>query len=308
MPSSIIAKLKPNTTVKVTFGTSNNKDAVDEEPRFVVGYWSIRGLAAPLRMMLCAAKVNHWVAMYDVTESPEGGWNLESWYQDKAWLRDEHNPLMNLPFLIDTKYGDTTIINQTNAIFAYLGRELNMLGSNRLETIKCEELLGEVMDIRNAMTRFVYSSPSPSEPVSVQLASHVAVALGNFEKLEHHLATKYPEPNTDICYLVGDKLSAPDFHLWEMLVQYETLFLTYGFTPFFQTMPHLGKFRRGFAGLRENQFYQNSFLGRELPFNNLSARFGSTAGPRAGAAYVRGQATPWHNRGVMELHCGSADK
>ena len=301
MPSSIIAKLKPNTTVKVTFGTNsnNNKDARDE-PRFVVGYWSIRGLAAPLRMMLC---VNHWVAMYDVTESPDGSWNRESWLHDKAWLRDEHNPLMNLPFLIDTHYGDTTIVNQTNAIFAYLGRELNMLGKNRLETIKCEELLGEVMDIRNAMVRFVYASPSPPETVAANAASLVASVQANLGKLERHLATKYPDPNAEICYLVGDQLSAPDFHLWEMLMQYESLCLMYELTPFLATMPHLGKFQSGFAGLPANQFYLNSFLGRELPYNNLSARFGSSAGPPAGAKYVRGQPTPWRQRGVMELHC-----
>ena len=310
MPSSVIAKLKADTTVKITFGTNNNnnnnKDDAnnhkDDEPRFVLGYWSIRGLAAPLRMMLCAAKVNHWVVMYDATD---GGWNRDSWLHDKAWLRDEHNPFMNLPFLIDTKYGDddptTTIVNQTNAIFAYLGRELNMLGRNRLETTKCEELLAEVMDIRNAMTRFAYSN-SPPETLVASAANLVASVQSNFEKFERHLATKYPDPNAEICFLVGDHLSAPDFHVWEMLVQYECLCQTYELTPFLQAWPRLEKFQRGFAGLRENQFYLNSFLARQLPYNNKSAQFGSSSGP--GARYVRGQPTPWHKKGILELNCG----
>ena len=56
-------RLKPDTIVKNEY-----EGYQGHSPRFIVGYWSIRGLGAPIRMLLSAAQINHWVAMYDVKE------------------------------------------------------------------------------------------------------------------------------------------------------------------------------------------------------------------------------------------------
>lgn len=136
-------RLKPDSTYKVAYG--DDLDSL-ENPRYIIAYWSIRGLASPLRMMLTAAQVNHWVIFYDVKEIPDGKWSKDSYLHDKSWLKEEYNPLMNLPFLVDC--ANDTVISQTNAIFTFLGRELNMLGSNSQDQTICEELLCEVMDIR----------------------------------------------------------------------------------------------------------------------------------------------------------------
>ena len=52
---------------------------------------------------------------------------------------------MNLPYVID---GEHTIA-QTNACFAHLGRVLGLYGSNYAETLKVEQCLCQVMDLRN---------------------------------------------------------------------------------------------------------------------------------------------------------------
>jgi hypothetical protein len=143
-------RLNPDSTYKVAYG-KQNEDL--EEPRFILAYWSIRGLASPLRMMLSAAQVNHWVILYDVVEQEDGTWGKDSYFLDKAWLKEEYNPFMNLPFLVDCT--NDRVIVQTNAIFTFLGRELNLLGKNPQEQSICEELLCEVMDIRNQMMQKV---------------------------------------------------------------------------------------------------------------------------------------------------------
>lgn len=75
-------RLQPDTVVKITFGS----DDVNE-PRFILAYWSIRGLGAPLRAMLSASRISHWVALYDVNEKQPDGWDKSSYLRDKEWLQ-----------------------------------------------------------------------------------------------------------------------------------------------------------------------------------------------------------------------------
>ncbi len=59
------------TTVEVSFGDK------DVPKKFALGYWSIRGLGAPLTMMLCAAKVPFTLCLYDIVEDSESGWTSD---------------------------------------------------------------------------------------------------------------------------------------------------------------------------------------------------------------------------------------
>jgi glutathione S-transferase len=124
-----------------------------------LGYWSIRGLGAPLRMMIMAAdSITLNAVNYDLTLKPESTvselkFDASDWFEKKPALKGI-NPLMNLPYLID---GDT-VVAQTNACFTYLGRRLNMLGSNEKELCQCEQLLCEIMDLRNKMVSILFSA------------------------------------------------------------------------------------------------------------------------------------------------------
>eukprot|EP00545_Synedropsis_sp_CCMP1620_P001076 CAMPEP_0119014880 /NCGR_PEP_ID=MMETSP1176-20130426/10437_1 /TAXON_ID=265551 /ORGANISM="Synedropsis recta cf, Strain CCMP1620" /LENGTH=294 /DNA_ID=CAMNT_0006968125 /DNA_START=79 /DNA_END=963 /DNA_ORIENTATION=- len=256
-------------------------------PRFVVGYWGIRGLGAPLRMMLSAAGVDHWVAMYDALEEGDEGWIQASWDHDKEWTKKECNPFMNLPYLIDCK--EQVIMCQTNAIKTYLGRELDMLGSTKLETAKCEELLCELYDLRNGMVRFAYDGKMKSKAKQC-----LASAKPHFNKLEAYLSTA----GTPGC-LVGTKLSSPDFHLYEMLDQYNLLTEHYKLEDdMLGPYPKLAAYKKAFEEMPENQVYLNSFLYKELPFNNPYAHFGSDPTTKV---YTRGQATPWKQKGIVRV-------
>jgi glutathione S-transferase len=297
-------RLKPDSTFKIAYGGQQQQECL-EKPRFILAYWSIRGLGAPLRMMLTAAQVNHWIILYDATEKAEHEWDKNSYLNDKAWLLDEYNPLINLPFLVDCS--NDRVIVQSGAIFCYLGRELNMLGTNSLEQSVCEELLCEIMDIRNHMVRFAYRQGTGNDKDEAELV--VKIISNSYAKLEAYLRRKNEQIDNDdftqgsgkpICYLVGDHYSAPDFHLFEMLDQFDGLVEYYELDPVLLGRSHfplLAGYKIAFESLPEISVYRKSAMSK-VPFNSPYARFGSD--PLTHGTYQRGMPTPWKRQGVIE--------
>ena len=118
--------------------STNNKD----EELMRIGYWSIRGLGAPCRMMTMYAGVKAKFDVYDVKPKVGGGWDASSWFGPKKELK-KINPLMNLPYVID----NDVIVNQTNAVMTYLGRKLNLWGTTSSECVACEQLLVRCLSV-----------------------------------------------------------------------------------------------------------------------------------------------------------------
>jgi len=357
--TAIKDRLNPDTIIKNTYGGYQR-----HSPRFILGYWSIRGLGAPIRMLLSAAQIDHWVVMYDVMEGDDDSssttsWDKSSWEKDKRMLKKDF-PFINLPYLIDCAEGEGgKVLCQTNAILTYLGSELKMMGQSPWKMSQCEELLCEIMDLRNLMVRFAYKKEEDNDSSTIlfQEEAHQLLVRADsyFQKFEQHLITQYPdvesriiqrdELNTigfymnGICHLIGGKFSAPDFHLWEMLQQFEGL-CTYLNIPNcigdattyskqvdeLQTWlkpttkkvvkyPYLKEFSDNFIHLFGNQAYGtmfrlngvNSPRAIRLPYNNAYARFGSK--PEVFdksrqcwiiGKYVRGEETPWKRNGVIK--------
>merc|ERR1711865_47225 len=78
-----------------------------------VGYWKIRGLGAPLRMM-CAFKdeeVTHYAAN-----------SGDMWFGAKKPELAARNSLINLPFIVDGEQ----VITQSNSCMLYLGQKLQI--------------------------------------------------------------------------------------------------------------------------------------------------------------------------------------
>ena len=236
-----------------------------------VGYWSIRGLAAPLRMMVMYANVPLNAVIYDLAPKSDGtGFDGSCWLTEKPVLKAQ-NPLINLPYV---KVGDV-IISQTNACFMFLGRKLNMLGHNEKETSECEQLLCEIFDIRNVMVGLVYNGASCNKEGAIAAIEKVAGKNGSFSKLELWLSTKIAAGSSTGAFLVGNSATAPDFHLFEMLDQFTKLADYYEQSPFMAPFPLLTKFKQFFEVLPQNQKYLSSQLAT-LPFNNKMAAFGAT--------------------------------
>jgi glutathione S-transferase len=251
---------------------------VEQQPPITVGYWSIRGLAAPLRMMVMYA--NHPLnnVMYDLTET-DGAYNGSCWFSVKPELK-EKNPLMNLPYVID---GDN-VITQSNACLSYLGRKLNLWGVNETEISQVEQLLCEVMDLRNQMTKYAYSS----EDTSLALLDQITGKNGSFQKFEHWLQREVDGGRSGT-FLVGDHATAPDFHLYEMLFQYTSLADYKGRPDLLASFPRLQHYLTSFAALPANERYFATPFGsvspNRLPINQKMAQFGAQP---SGAAWVAG--------------------
>ena len=80
-----------------------------------VGYWSIKGLAAPLRMMVMYKGEQLNNIQYDIKPKASGsGWDNTEWSTAKPDLR-KLDPFINLPYIQDGE----KIISQSNACMLY---------------------------------------------------------------------------------------------------------------------------------------------------------------------------------------------
>ena len=68
-----------------------------------------------------------------------------TWLSVKKPALKAKNPLINLPYVVDGE----VVVSQSNACLSYLGRKLGLWGGNEAEVSLCEQLLCEIMDLRN---------------------------------------------------------------------------------------------------------------------------------------------------------------
>jgi glutathione S-transferase len=238
-----------------------------EAPRLVVGYWSIRGLGAPLRMMCEYAGVPYEAKLFD-DDQPEA----EQWPAYKAEL-SKKNPLANLPFVID---GDV-VVTQSNACLTYLAGKLGLMGAvggarggPLAERALVEQCLCQVMDLRNDAVALFYGNQipftdppvnNPDENAAVYLSDTVSVHYGKLEAwLELHGTT----------FLAGATPTAADFHLFEMLDQHSAFAVDFGLADPIDTCPRLDALASAFRALPQLAGYFAGPL-HALPMNHAPA-------------------------------------
>lgn len=251
-----------------------------------VGYWAIRGLAAPLRMMVMFSGRPLKSVHYEcVSNAEKNGFDHSAWFSVKDQLKAE-NPLVNLPYV---QVGDGPLVAQSNACFQFLGRTLGLMGDSDVEYCQVEQLLCEAMDLRNSIIRFAYSG-APAELTQWLETTVNVVGNTSCAKLDLWLRRKYKDENSGVSgvFFVGNRASAADFHIWELLdqlVRMAAFSRAHGHSAedlpdgkfVLEQAPFLLAFYQSFASLEQNQRYLASPLYRALPVNNPSARgFGAT--------------------------------
>ena len=88
------------TFYKSDFINTTKMSSLISSSDIVVGYWGIRGLGAPLRMMvLFHGGYKLHCENYDLLDKPEGGYDASAWFDKKPALK-EKQPLINLPYII----------------------------------------------------------------------------------------------------------------------------------------------------------------------------------------------------------------
>lgn len=209
-------------------------------------------------MMAEYAGADYDAVTYEVTGEP-GNWDLSAWFGVKPGLQ-EKNGYMNLPYVVD---GDLTIA-QTNACFSHIGRVLGLYGSTYVETVKCEQTLCQVMDLRNDAVGKFYG-PTPEDNFVGHLTGSVATNYGKFENFLQQGGT---------LYTAGDTPTAGDFHLFEMVDQHEILARETGNPSPVAAFPLLTKL---YSSLKSDPKLAKYFAGDlyKLPINNTMACFGN---------------------------------
>ena len=260
---------------KSTTPPADEESSSSSSPRFAVGYWSIRGLAAPIRMMLCAAQQDHTVYLYDCLErsqddngtTEESAWSVRYLETEKERLRDTYgNPFMNLPYIVDAPH--QLLLTQSNACLQYVGECLNRMGSSstnnhpqQQQRAQCVQLLCELYDLRNVMVNYAYADPPPAEPATAA-ADCIAAARVYWIKFEQHLMKQQQQQQhrSNSFFLVGDQWNAPDFGLFEMVDQFDQLGRFHELPDGLVDFPHIRAFQTAFAALPYVLYF--AFLGR----------------------------------------------
>eukprot|EP00659_Diplonema_papillatum_P007669 gene7669-11765_t len=115
-----------------------------------VGYWDIRGLVTPIHMACVYGGVAYKVK--DYTRQPETSSGCPEWFdQDKKELVKK-NAFINLPYIIDGE----EIVSQSIACLNHVGRKAGLLGETSSEINKNEQVLGQILDVRNPIVAIVY--------------------------------------------------------------------------------------------------------------------------------------------------------
>jgi len=220
---------------------------------YQLGYWAIRGLAAPARMMLAYSKADYEDKTYK---------DASSWFSDDKPELAKKNPLVNLPYLVD---GDV-VITHSNSIFAYLGDKLALTPEGEAERYMDNQVLMEVMDIRNDLVSSVY--PFGKKCRTQEEFDERRVAILEKELLKHYAKLEALLNKQDGPFFCGETPGPCDFHLFEMMDQHELLADSIEKdSPLVGKFPALEKHYAAFRKLSELKAYFASDA-YKLPCNN----------------------------------------
>jgi hypothetical protein len=140
----------PDGTV-VTISTTAGQTAVaaatfPQGTPVTLTYWAIRGLAAPVRMMLSYAGVAFEEKRYVWAEAGD-------WFGRDKPIAQQRNALVNLPNIAD---GSGEVVTQSNAVLMYCARRTGLAGSDETQLTKVEQVLCDTYDLRDSLTNMVY--------------------------------------------------------------------------------------------------------------------------------------------------------
>lgn len=211
------------------------------------GYWDIRGLAQPIRLLLAQAGVDVEERRYRCGPPPNFDPGL--WGKEKYSLGLE---FPNLPYYID----GNVKITQSLAIMRHLARKHGMEGKDETEKIRVDMTEQQFVDIRTNWARLCYNPKFEQLKANYVDSMHAALkAVSDF------LGSRK--------FFAGDTITHADFIAYEMLDQH--LFLDPNCLTEF---PNLKGFVARIEALPRIAAYMKSDKYMKWPLNSDMASFG----------------------------------
>ena len=213
--------------------------------KIILGYWPIRGLLEPLKL---------------ICEYSDQAYSLELYHsaEDYQKFKEKQPPFCNLPYLTD---GDLFLV-QSNACLRHIGRKHGLLGKDPTEMAYADVVCEQVMDLRNAFMDVCYAESPASYQSKVQpfvsaiLPSHLA-------KLSCFLGS--------CAFFGGPSPLYADFHAYEIIKQLSL------FDPeAISAHPNLHDYLARFEALPRISAYLKSDRFHAFPINNTMAHWGSS--------------------------------
>ena len=185
---------------------------IQQDASITLGYWGIRGLGQPIRLLLICAEVPFSEIRLGVLQD---GTLLNKEEEDEDWASVRSTltaPFPNLPYLIDSSGSTPNTLTQSNAILRYLARQLDFYGDSESERTEIDVLQDEAYDFRNEIIQTTYTLGEEYTEVYEHFSTHTLPRYLN--SFESYLARR-----EDKIFFVGSRLSVVDFILYELLWQ-----------------------------------------------------------------------------------------
>lgn len=226
--------------------------------KVTMGYWAIRGLAAPMRMMAAYAKMDMEDIQYSATKKADGsGWETPAWFNEDKPMLAEKNAMINLPYIVD----GSAVITQSNSCYLYLARRCGIKVTSLDAQFDMEQTLMQVFDLRNDAMKQVYGGASKDEFKKNMVGYMSGAVTGHYTKLDGFLRQKGTQ------YFSGEMPHCPDFHAFEMVDMHSAMAKEAGVPDPIDNFPALKKLHADVRALPTLEAY---FAGPnyKLPFNN----------------------------------------
>ncbi|XP_047132964.1 glutathione S-transferase Mu 5 isoform X1 [Hydra vulgaris] len=216
----------------------------------ILGYWKIRGLAQPIRLLLGYTKTDFVDKTYESGDAPE--------YDRTSWLSVKYTlglDFPNLPYFID---GDVKL-TQSNAIIQYIARKNNMDGNTEKEKYRIDMMVNELVDFRTGFVTLCYrTKPEDLDQAVKDYKTNVQPRLKLFEDFLG-----------DFPFLAGDKLTFVDFIFYELLDIHKVFQ-----EDILASFPKLEAFVKRFEAIPEIHDFMKSDKFFKGPLNNKMALIG----------------------------------
>uniref|UniRef100_I3M9C9 Glutathione S-transferase n=1 Tax=Ictidomys tridecemlineatus TaxID=43179 RepID=I3M9C9_ICTTR len=213
-----------------------------------LGYWDIRGLAHPIRLLLEYTDSSYEEKRYTMGDAPD--------YDRSQWLSEKFKLSLdfpNLPYLIDGVHK----ITQSNAILRYIARKHNLCGETGEEKTRVDILENQAMDTRMQLAMVCYS------PDFEKKKPEYLETLPEKMKLYSQFLGKHP-------WFAGDKITFVDFIAYDVLDQHRL------FEPkCLDAFPNLKDFMSRFEGLKKISAYMKSSRFLPKPMYSKMAAWGN---------------------------------